>query len=147
MQCFFKHALNVSRSKNLNLKQKIDGLLLLNVYFMPLIALVMLLTGVPLVLAGSPLTLAFWFSAPIFLYSFVGNFAPFFKIEVGAYLDGRKRTQWLIPLLILTFFYNIAICMRAFFDVISSKTKRKDNNIWVKTRHLGDDNNYIGMQL
>ncbi len=32
MQCFFKHSWNVLKTKNLNVKEKIDGLLLLNVY-------------------------------------------------------------------------------------------------------------------
>jgi hypothetical protein len=39
-----------------------------------------------------------WIIVPFFLYSSVGNFAPFFEIGVGLYLDGRGRTQWLLPL-------------------------------------------------
>jgi len=26
----------------------------------------------------------------------VGNFAPFFEVGIGAYLDGRKRIYWLV---------------------------------------------------
>jgi cellulose synthase/poly-beta-1,6-N-acetylglucosamine synthase-like glycosyltransferase len=143
MQCFFKHSWNVLRSKNLNVKEKIDGLLLLNVYFMPIMALLSLLIGLPLIVLDSHLIGALWFFIPISLYSFVGNFAPFFEVGVGLYLDGRSRTQWLIPLLIFTFFFNIPICLKAFLDVTTSKIFRKDKNVWVKTFHSGNGNCYI----
>jgi hypothetical protein len=136
--------LKVLKSKNLEVKEKIDGLLLLNVYFMPVIVLASFIIGVPLILfESSKLVGALWFSLPISLYSFVGNFAPFFEVGIGAYLDGRKRIQWLIPLLILTFFYNIPICTKAFLDLLVSKIFRKDHSIWVKTSHLGNGNCYI----
>jgi cellulose synthase/poly-beta-1,6-N-acetylglucosamine synthase-like glycosyltransferase len=144
MQCFFKHSLKVLKSKNLKVKEKVDGLLLLNVYFMPIIVLTSFIVGVPLILfESSELVGALWFSLPIFFYSFVGNFAPFFEVGIGAYLDGRTRIHWLIPLLIFTFFYNIPICTKAFLDLIASKILRKNHNIWVKTSHLGNGNSYI----
>jgi cellulose synthase/poly-beta-1,6-N-acetylglucosamine synthase-like glycosyltransferase len=143
MQCFFKHSLSVLRSKNLNLKQKIDGLMLLSVYFMPIFALLSLLVGLPLIFLGSAFVIALWVSVPISLYCFVGNFAPFFEVGVGLYLDGRTRTQWLIPLLIFTFFFNIPLCLKAFFEVLSSKILGKDKNVWVKTVHSGNGNCYI----
>jgi cellulose synthase/poly-beta-1,6-N-acetylglucosamine synthase-like glycosyltransferase len=144
MQCCFRHSLKVLKSKNLKVKAKIDGLLLLNVYFMPVIVLASFIVGVPLILfESSKLVSALWFSMPIFLYSFVGNFAPFFEVGIGAYLDGRTRIQWLIPLLIFTFFYNIPICTKAFLDLLASKILRRNHNIWVKTSHLGNGNSYI----
>jgi cellulose synthase/poly-beta-1,6-N-acetylglucosamine synthase-like glycosyltransferase len=143
MQCFFKHSWRVLCSKCLNTKEKVDGLLLLNVYFMPIMALLSLLIGLPLIFLGSPLITALWLTIPISLYSFVGNFAPFFEVGVGLYLDDRRRTQWLIPLLIFTFFYNIPICLRAFIDVVASKILGKNRNVWVKTAHSGNGNCYI----
>ena len=80
---------------------------------------------------------------PIFLYSVVGNFAPFFEVGVGAYLDGRTRIQWLIPLLIFTFLYNIPICAKAFLDLLLAKVRGNDRKVWVKTPHLGNGNSYI----
>lgn len=143
MQCFFKHTWSVLKSKNLNLKEKIDGLLLLNVYFMPIMALLSMITGLLLIFLGCWLTSLFWIFVPISLYSFVGNFAPFFEIGVGTYLDGRQRTQWLLPLLIFTFMYNIPICLKAFCSVVASKITRRNKNIWVKTPHSGKGNCYI----
>jgi len=144
MQCCFKHSSKVLKSKKLRVKEKIDGLLLLNVYFMPLVVLLSFIIGIPLIFfEPSKIVGALWFSVPISLYSFVGNFAPFFEVGIGAYLDGRTRTQWLIPLLIFTFFYNIPICAKAFLDLLVSAIKRKNHSTWVKTPHLGNGNRYI----
>jgi hypothetical protein len=79
----------------------------------------------------------------ISFYSFVGNFAPFFEVGIGAYLDGRKRAGWLIPLLIFSFMYNIVICSKAFMDLFVSKLFLKRGSCWHKTIHSGDGNNYI----
>ena len=137
MQVCFKHSFNVLKSKKLNAKEKIDGLLLLHVYFMPFITLISFLVGIPLIINGSSIAGLLWFSVPISMYSFVGNFAPFFEVGIGVYLDGRKRIQWLAPLLLLGYLINILICTKAFFDVISGKILGKGQADWAKTDHLG----------
>jgi cellulose synthase/poly-beta-1,6-N-acetylglucosamine synthase-like glycosyltransferase len=145
MQVCFKHASGVLRSKKLNAKEKIDGLLLLNVYFMPVLTLIAFFAGVSLILyQSSQLVNALWFIVPVSFYSLVGNFAPFFEIGIGAYLDGRTRIQWLIPLLLFAYLYNILICAKAFLDLLAAKILRKSWSDWAKTRHLGNGNSYIG---
>lgn len=144
MQCAFKHWLEVLRSNKLNFKEKIDGILLLNTYFMPILVLLSWIVGVPLFfIKSSPWFTVAWASMPISLYSFVGNFAPFFEVGIGTYLDGRRRAQWLIPLLLFTFLINMQICSEAFLDLVTSKILRKNNSSWVKTAHSGNGNNYI----
>jgi cellulose synthase/poly-beta-1,6-N-acetylglucosamine synthase-like glycosyltransferase len=146
MQCFFKHLWNVLRSPKLSIREKIDGSMLLGVYFMPILVLFSLLIGLPLVFYGfqnSQLNAFLWLSVPISLYSFVGNFAPFFEVGAGLYLDGRTRTQWLIPCLLFTFFFNIPICLKAFFSVLASKITGKSQHVWEKTEHSGNGNCYI----
>jgi cellulose synthase/poly-beta-1,6-N-acetylglucosamine synthase-like glycosyltransferase len=119
IQVCFKHSLNVLRSQKLTFRQKIDGLLLLHIYFVPVITLISFFASIFLMLLGSSsLVTMLWFFVPISFYSFVGNFAPFFEIGIGAYLDGRNRTQWLSPLLVLAFLYNLPICTKAFLDII-----------------------------
>ncbi len=145
MQVCFKHAPHVLRSKKLNAKEKIDGLLLLHVYFMPVLTFIAFFAGVSLMLSqSSPLVNALWFIVPVFFYSIVGNFAPFFEVGIGAYLDGRTRIQWLMPLLLFAYLYNILICTKAFLDLFAAKILRKSWSDWAKTRHLGDGNSYIG---
>jgi len=144
MQCAFKHSVKVLKSSNLELKEKVDGLLLLHVYFMPILVLFSWIIGVPLFFLRSSQWLSIlWASIPISLYSFVGNFAPFFEVGVGVHLDNRTRAHWLIPLLVFTFLYNIPICTKAFADVLVSKITRKNNNHWEKTVHSGNGNSYI----
>jgi cellulose synthase/poly-beta-1,6-N-acetylglucosamine synthase-like glycosyltransferase len=145
MQVCFKHAAHVLRSKELNAKEKIDGWLLLHVYFMPVLTLVAFFAGVSLIFTqSSPLIGALWFFVPISFYSLVGNFAPFFEVGIGAYLDGRTRIQWLIPLLLFANLYNILICTKALLDLFAAKMLRRNQSDWAKTHHLGNGNSYIG---
>ena len=143
MQCFFKHFGGVLKSRNLNRKEKVDGLMLLGVYFMPILVLLSILVGIPLVFQGSLIIEVIWLTIPISLYCFVGNFAPFFEVGAGLYLDGRTRTQWLIPLLMFTFLFNIPICINAFFSVIFSKISGKKSSVWVKTVHSGNGTGFL----
>jgi hypothetical protein len=111
---------------------------------MPILVLLSWIVGVLLFLLGPPQWFGIsWALIPISLYSFVGNFAPFFEVGVGAYLDGRTRAYWLIPLLIFTFLYNTPICTKALADLFISKILGKDCNQWDKTVHTGNGNSYI----
>jgi cellulose synthase/poly-beta-1,6-N-acetylglucosamine synthase-like glycosyltransferase len=138
MQVCFKYALKILKSPKMKLKEKIDGLLLLNIYFMPLLTIVSFVLGFFLLLNGSLISGALWFAVILSFYSFVGNFAPFFEVGVGVYLDGRKRVQWLTPLMLFSFLYNVLICGKAFFDLIFSRSI--SNNDWRKTEHCGVGN-------
>ena len=144
MQCAFRHLWPVIRSKNLRLKEKIDGFLLLNVYFVPIFAGLAWILGAALFLL-QPLswTKILWAAMPISFYSSVGNFAPFFEVGIGAYLDGRNRTYWLLPLLFLTFMFNMLICTKALIDLCFSKITGKKRHAWSKTIHNGNGNHYI----
>jgi cellulose synthase/poly-beta-1,6-N-acetylglucosamine synthase-like glycosyltransferase len=144
MQCAFRHLWPVMRSKNMRLREKVDGFLLLNIYFVPLFAVLAWILGAVLFLL-QPLGLMnlLWMAVPISFYSSVGNFAPFFEVGIGAYLDGRNRICWLIPLLLLTFMLNILICTKALIDLCISKITGKKRHTWAKTVHNGNGNHHI----
>lgn len=147
MQVCFKHTLNVVKSKKLNIKEKTDGLLLLFVYFVPVITLFSFILGTLLVIYySSQFSITLWLILPLSFYSCVGNMAPFYEVGIGAYLDGRKRLQWLVPLLIFAYLFNTAICTKAFFDVIATKMLRKRQSYWYKTYHAGHGKCYIENQ-
>jgi cellulose synthase/poly-beta-1,6-N-acetylglucosamine synthase-like glycosyltransferase len=144
MQCVFKYVGQVIRSKNLSLREKIDGFLLLNIYFVPIITALAWVLGIALFLLQSFAWLNFfWMVVAISFYSSVGNFAPFFEVGIGAYLDGRKRICWLIPLLFLTFVLNMLICTKALIDLCISKITGKKRHTWLKTIHNGKGNYYV----
>jgi cellulose synthase/poly-beta-1,6-N-acetylglucosamine synthase-like glycosyltransferase len=137
MQVCFKHSFAVLGSKHLNFRQKLDSLLLLHVYFMPLISLVSLMIGAYLIFSHLAIAETLWFLVPISMYSFVGNYAPFFEVSVGAYLDDRKQVQWLTPLMVFSFLFNMPICASAFLSLVFDKLTGRKNH-WVKTEHVGN---------
>lgn len=144
MQCAFKHTLSVLKSKNLNAKEKIDGFLLLNVYFLPIIVLLSAIISAALFILKPQQSMPIlWSAIPISVYSFVGNFAPFFEVGIGTYLDGRTRAHWLLPLLVFAFIYNVPICTKALVDLCIEKLLKRNGNKWTKTFHSGNGNSYI----
>jgi cellulose synthase/poly-beta-1,6-N-acetylglucosamine synthase-like glycosyltransferase len=144
MHCAFRHVWPVLRSKNLSLREKVDGALLLNVYFVPILAVLAWILGVALFLFQPMAWMnLLWMAVPISFYSSVGNFAPFFEVGIGAYLDGRNRICWLIPLLLLTFLLNVLICTKAFFDLCFSRITGKKRHTWSKTVHNGNGTRHI----
>jgi len=144
MQCAFRHIWSVLWSRNLRLREKVDGFLLLNIYFVPLFAVLAWILGAVLFLLQPPGWMnLLWMTVPISFYSSVGNFAPFFEVGIGAYLDGRNRICWLIPLLLLTFMLNILICTKALIDLCLSKITGKKRHKWTKTVHNGNGSHYI----
>lgn len=138
MQCFLKHFLPVLRSKNMTLREKIDGVLVLSVYFLPILVMFSWFLGA---------VIFFWYPAdwfdsvwsvlPIFAFSGVGNFALFFEIGVGLYLDERSRAGWLLPMLFLSFLFNVIVCFKALFEVMMAKITGRDRYNWIKTFHYG----------
>jgi cellulose synthase/poly-beta-1,6-N-acetylglucosamine synthase-like glycosyltransferase len=139
MQCFFKHLPSVVKSKQLCFREKLDGLLLLSVYFIPILAVISWILGA-LIFLYAPLPWLDWAGnvLPIFAYSSVGNFALFFELGVGIYLDGRSRLSWLLPVLLFSFVVNVAICCSALSSLCFSKVAKKaKHHIWVKTTHNG----------
>ena len=139
MQCAFRHMKAVLKSNNLSWRQKVDGFLLLNIYFLPLLAVMAWILGAFLFFFYPTEHLKLlWMVAPLSFYSSVGNFAPFFEVGIGAYLDGRDRICWLIPLLFLTFAFNVLICSKAFFDLCVGKILGKKGLAWDKTVHNGN---------
>ena len=138
MQCCFKHFLPLVKSRNLRLREKVDGLLLLNVYFVPIFVGLSWLLGAAIFFFWSTNWFeSVWSLLPVFLYSSVGNFALFFEVGVGVYLDRRVRLSWLIPLLLFSFFFNTLICFKAFLDLCFSKVMGKKVHNWAKTLHNG----------
>jgi len=139
MQCAFRHLVPTIKCKNLSLKQKIDAILSLNVYFLPVLTLIAWIIGGLLLFRNSPLLNGNLVGLlPFFMYSSVGNFAPFFEIGLGMYLDGRTRACRLLPLLFPLFLYNIIICTFALVKLCVYRILGKRIG-WRKTIHYGSE--------
>jgi len=138
MQCCFKHFLSLLKSRNMRFRERLDGLLLLNVYFVPiLVALSWVLGAAIFFLWPAEWFESIWALLPVFVYSSVGNFALFFEVGIGIYLDRRVRISWLIPVMLLSFVISTLICLSAFLELVISKFNGKKVHSWTKTLHNG----------
>jgi cellulose synthase/poly-beta-1,6-N-acetylglucosamine synthase-like glycosyltransferase len=137
MQCAFKHFLPLVRSKNLSFREKLDGFLLLNIYFVPvLIGLGWLIAGLSFILGYSLGT----GSATLILtlvYFVSGNIAPLSEVIVGVILERRWHLCKYIPLLLVAFILNVFICTKAFVEILFWRLRRKQHMKWYKTVHRG----------
>jgi cellulose synthase/poly-beta-1,6-N-acetylglucosamine synthase-like glycosyltransferase len=132
-QVMLKSMLPLLRTNHLNFKEKVDGVLLLLIYLIPLIMII-----------GIPVSLLLFFMGEmniidIFLifilvaaYNSFGNFAPFYQIGTASYIDGVTDRLKLLPLFFFCFLFNVLYISKgsaaAFLDVIL-----KRNPEWQKT--------------
>jgi hypothetical protein len=136
----FRYLWPVIRSKHLSIKEKVDGILLLFVYTVPLILLLAFFDLLALFYIGE-MNIVSGVSALIFVgaYNTFGNFAPFFQIGVATLLDNSTRRVLLLPLLLFNYFFNtwfIAIgFLGALVDIITGRKSK-----WEKTERFRKKN-------
>lgn len=118
-QCLFEYFFKTLRSKVLTFWQKVDGILLLGVYATPLLVFIGWLIGIFTYLDGGPWWVSL-FPAVLFVFAYncVGNLAVFSEVGGSLFLDQRKRSIWLLPLMFLDLLGNVWVCSRAFFKAI-----------------------------
>ena len=120
-------------SKYLTLGQRIDGLLLLFVFVIPLIMLVGwgLALGLYFLNAGSLLSQLI----PVFalmVYGTLGNFAAFFEIVVAVLIDGNRRRLRLLPFNMLGFLISLFAISGAVWSLLIDKLFKREM-VWDKT--------------
>jgi cellulose synthase/poly-beta-1,6-N-acetylglucosamine synthase-like glycosyltransferase len=145
-QCLFEHFFETLKSPVLTFWQRVDGILLLGAYTTPLLILIGWLTGIFSYIVGAPL----WYSIfPmiffIFAYNSVGNFVVFAEAGGSLFLDQRRRSMWLLPLMLVNLLANVWVCSKAFFLAIFLRQRRCEKvkpPFWAKTqkRGVGKDN-------
>ena len=139
-QVMFKYLVPLIGSRYLNLRKKVDGLLLIFIYMLPTLLFFGILSSVVLFLSGN-LEI---FGGLIFLLFIVslgafGNFAPFFQIGVANFIDGRTRALRLIPMFAFNFVFYMLYVSLGFWDAVKD-VFRKDEPEWAKTeRHQRGD--------
>ena len=120
-------------SKYLTLGQRLDGLLLLFVFVIPLIMLVGwgLALGLYFLNAGSLLSQLI----PVFalmIYGTLGNFAAFFEIVVAVLIDGNRRRLRLLPLNMLGFLISLFAISGAVWSLLIDRIFKREM-VWDKT--------------
>ncbi|MBC7548941.1 MAG: glycosyltransferase family 2 protein [Polaromonas sp.] len=120
-------------SSYLTLAQRIDGLLLLFVFLIPLLMLVgwILALGLYFLNAGSLLSQLI----PVFallIYGTLGNFAAFFEIVVAVLIDGNRKRLRLLPFNLLGFFISLFSISRAIWSLMLDGLLKREM-VWDKT--------------
>jgi len=129
----FKHIGAVLRSKFLSRSEKLDGLLLLLIYLLPVFLFTGIVDSVILFFMGEmqilDSVLVFLFVAT---YSAFGNFAPFYQIATASLLDGVTHRIRLLPFLMFYFLLNIWTITTGFFQALGDRFFRRRAE-WEKT--------------
>ncbi len=136
-----------ARSDYLTAGQRIDGLLLLFVFVVPLLMLLGwgLALGLYFLNAGSLLSQLI----PVFalmIYGTLGNFAAFFEIVVAVLIDGNRRRLRLLPFNMLGFLVSLFVISGAVYSLIMDRLLKREM-VWDKTiRYRGETRNENGHQ-
>lgn len=132
-QVLFRYFFRVLMTTHMNLREKIDGMLLLLVYAIPTFLLFGQIVSLLLFFLGEmKLFSGWWVLLFLGMYSSFGNFAPFFEIGSAIVLDGIKGEAFLLPLLLFNFYFYMWNISLGFLDaIIDMVTKRKVR--WAKT--------------
>lgn len=139
MQCAFAYMLPLLRSRRVSFKEKIDGLMLLSVYFVPILVALSWFSFFVLLLVNPSTLLPFGVALVFSVFFFLnGYIAPFLEVIAGAVCDGRKRLVLYTPLLFIAYFVNIGVCCKAFSELVFAKLTGRRVNHWNKTIHNGE---------
>lgn len=132
-QVLFRYFLKVIVSTHMNLREKVDGLLLLFAYAVPFILAIGQLDSIALFFLGEmDLFAGWWVLFFISAYTSFGNFAPFFEIGTSLVLDGVKGEVLMLPLLIFNFYFYMWNISRGFLDAVGDILTGRQAQ-WVKT--------------
>ena len=120
-------------SPYLTFSQRLDGLLLLFVFVIPLVMLVgwCLALGLYFLNAGSLISQLI----PVFalmLYGTLGNFAAFFEIVVAVLIDGNRKRLRLLPFNLLGFFVSLFAISGAVWSLMLDGLLKREM-VWDKT--------------
>ncbi|NDF12687.1 MAG: glycosyltransferase family 2 protein [Proteobacteria bacterium] len=134
-QSLWRYSGDVINNKNLEFAERLDAMLLLGIYMMPLAILLGWLIGLILFYSGDMRVYGGYLPMlAIVSYSVVGNTAAFFQISAAVYLDGGKNRMRLLPFNFFNFTISaMTVSYSVFSYVFQSKAKRGK---WDKTERF-----------
>lgn len=134
----FRYFWPLVRSRYLTRHERLDGMLLLGIYTVPVFLLLGIIDSVILFFLGEMQIVS---SMLIFLfvaaYNCFGNFAPFYEIGTAALLDGVTHRIRLLPFLTFYFLLNVWNMSRGFFAALGDLILRR-RATWSKTERFGE---------
>ncbi|MGB9832318.1 MAG: glycosyltransferase [Caldisericum exile] len=134
-QVMFLYVPKIIFSNKLTIKEKVDGLLLLGVYFLPLLLLIGIVNSFILFFSGAYFQFILQSVASVSIFQSFGNFAPFFEIAVGTYLDGVTNRVKLLPILGINFLFEMWFSSLGFLDALKYIISKREIH-WQKTERF-----------
>ena len=132
-QVLARYWLRFAASRWVTLRERVDGLMLMFIFAMPICLLSGWIVAIALYFLGAAdLLLAYIPLLALMTYSTLGNFAAFFEMVVAVLLDGNRNRVRLLPLNLLGFFVSLfAICQAVQEAVVDRVIGR--GLVWDKT--------------
>ena len=132
-QVLLRHAWTLATCRSVSLRERLDGLLLLNIFLMqPLLLLGWVIAvGLYYMNAAEALTL-FIPSALLVVYSALGGFSAFLQMVYALRIDGQGRRIRLLPWQLLSFVVCIPVVSSALWASVSERFTKKEL-VWNKT--------------
>ncbi|OYV72644.1 MAG: glycosyl transferase family 2, partial [Gemmatimonadetes bacterium 21-71-4] len=130
----FRYTFGLLKSRSVRWIEKLDGVLLLGVFFMSPILLIGWMMAIFLYYFSSNNWLAGVFALfSLIAYSALGNFAAFFEIGAAVYLDGSHERLRLMPLNYLGFLVSLVSISRATIGQVTTDIIFRKKFNWQKT--------------
>ena len=132
-EVMFRYLGTLLKTKHLRFLQRMDAMMLLTIYLMPVILLLGLLDSLGLFFLGEmDIIDGWWVLLFIGAYNTFGNFAPFFEVGTANILDASRQRMYLLPYLAFNFYFYLWFITQGFCEsVIDVLTRRKAH--WQKT--------------
>lgn len=128
--CGLKYTRKILASSFLSIREKMEGLLWLNINLIPILIVIGLASGVaqlflsPVNFIPQPYALAFMLLSTVSAIAMV--FAGLYQIKQLRYL------KFVIPMMIGGYFMSLSVSLKAYFDILSNSPFK-----WVKTERSG----------
>ncbi|WP_303859530.1 glycosyltransferase family 2 protein [Alkalibaculum bacchi] len=140
-QVLFRYLGKVIVTPYMNLREKVDGILLLFVYAVPFFLVMAHVCSFILFFLGAMnLFVGWWALLFIGAYTSFGNFAPFYEIGTGLMLDGVEGEASLLPFLMINFYFYMWHISLGFIDAIVDVITRRRVK-WAKTKRFTESSN------
>lgn len=135
-EVLFRYLFPALVTPHMNLREKIDGTLLLLVYSVPFFLLIAHGVSLALFFLGKmDLFAGWWVLLFIGVYCSFGNFAPFYEIGTALILDGIRNEALLLPLIMFNFYFYMWNISLGFLDAIADMITHR-NVHWAKTERF-----------
>ena len=132
----FRHFMPLLKSPYLSRGEKLDSMLLLLIYLVPVFLLTGIVDSIVLFFMGEMQIIE---SVFVFLfvasYNSFGNFAPFYQIGTASLLDGVSHRIRLLPFLMFYFLLNIWTISSGFFMALLDRLQHRTAE-WEKTQRF-----------